>query len=274
MLKKLFSIISVLLIVSMVTPFMSSAVLAISLDESIKSVAYIDGVEFEIISTYDETIIRVNDPNNKGEAHFALDGEAYLETYNDKGEKVRTDLVINDLNDEKIDIDYTDENGNLAKITKVDVDEYEGQTSIVLGYGGWTILKWIVGLILAYLVAKTVVYIAKEAYIALDYALKEKRISKTKYYCAEIVSGSVYISSKSITKSAAAARIKARKNTYTFYGSDARSVVVSTGLGVVGPEIDKKTTTSGKIKRGVYYYHYHTRNRNGAHSFYGSAYIY
>jgi len=54
------------------------------------------------------------------------------------------------------------------------------------------------------------------------------------------------------------------KKNYTYTSTRARSIVVSTGLGVTHSE------TSWKWYRACsYFYHYHTANRNGAHSFYG-----
>ena len=51
---------------------------------------------------------------------------------------------------------------------------------------------------------------------------------------------------------------------HTYTQSLARKIVVSAGLGVVGPE-----NHWAWYKIGSYFSHFHTGNRNGAHSFYG-----
>lgn len=62
----------------------------------------------------------------------------------------------------------------------------------------------------------------------------------------------------------AVSRIVCGSDTYTFTSSQAKGIVKSTGLGVTSSE-----NHWAWYKVGSFFNHYHTANRNGAHSFYG-----
>ena len=272
MIKKIRFIIVMLLIVVLIQPFMNKT-LAYTINDYVKNTVYIDGIKYEVIDTGEEVIIK-NTENF--EVHLYNDGKAYIERYTSSG-KIRNDFIVNNLTEDDVDIEYIDDEGELQKITKVDIDEYEGQmagTAVIIGIGSVSILQIFAVVFVALLATVAIVYIAKVAYRALDYALQKMKINTSRYYSAYIISGSVFVSVNPIDRATAISRVRSGLNIYTFYGSEAKSVVTATGLGVTGPEIDKRTTTSGTVKRGVYYYHYHTKNRNGAHAFYGKAYIY
>ena len=77
----------------------------------------------------------------------------------------------------------------------------------------------------------------------------------------------VYIAkSNPISRKSAGGRIKNGKSVYTYTRTLAKKAMITAGKGWVGPEIDKKKKSNiGK----PLYYHYHTKNRNGAHMWYG-----
>jgi hypothetical protein len=91
--------------------------------------------------------------------------------------------------------------------------------------------------------------------------------NRHRYYSATIPSqyNTVFVSPIPITRTHAINRIRAGRDTYTFLEDNAYSVVRDVGLGVIGPEIESEN--SDKI--GIFFKHFHTGNRNGAHSFYG-----
>ena len=77
----------------------------------------------------------------------------------------------------------------------------------------------------------------------------------------------VYIAkSNPISRKSAGSRIRNGKSVYTYTKTLAKKAMITAGKGWVGPEIDKKKKSNiGK----PLHYHYHTKNRNGAHMWYG-----
>ena len=141
-------------------------------------------------------------------------------------------------------------------------DEYVGQVAATVTLSGTisvaTLLAVLLLLSLAVIVSG-VIYYAVEAVISA--------VKKVPNTCYKAYHGrSVYISRHSISFSAAVKRIKNRQDTYTYNKATARSIVQSTGYGCTSAEIDK----NWQNKVGIYFYHFHTANRNGAHSFYGT----
>jgi len=274
MLKKLTSVLAVMLVIAIMFSSGLSKVLAVSINGTLDTVVYIDGVKFVITDTEDRVIVKAEGESNNFKMYLFDNGTAYAEGKDENGKDTKVWLNINELSEDKVDIDLKTEDGNVTKLTSLNEDEYEGQMAATIGMGSMAIYSAVLWALAALLITSAVVYIAGEACQALDYALRKNKVKSSKYYKAYIYNGSVYVTKNSISKSAAISRIATRQDIYTYRSSDARSVVASVGRGVIGPEIDKKTKSSGAIKKGIYYYHYHTGNRNGAHAFYGSAYVY
>ncbi len=88
--------------------------------------------------------------------------------------------------------------------------------------------------------------------------------NNTGYFQTKFLLGMLFINPDDITRTHAINRIRGGYDVYTFSRIDARSIVVAAGMGIIGPENDYKWYLPGQ-----FYDHYHTANRNGAHSFYG-----
>lgn len=274
MVKKLTSVLAIMLVIAIMFSSGLSKVLAVSINGTLDTVVYVDGIKFVITDTEDGIIVKTEGEANKFKMYLFDNGTAYAEGKDENGKDTKVWLNINELSEEKIDIDLKKEDGTVTKLTSLEEDEYEGQMAATIGMGSMAIYSAVIWAITALLITSAVVYIAGEACQALDYALRKSKVKSAKYYKAYIYKSSVYVTRNSISKSAAISRIATRQDIYTYRSSDARSVVAAVGRGVIGPEIDKKTKSSGAIKKGIYYYHYHTGNRNGAHAFYGNAYVY
>lgn len=132
-----------------------------------------------------------------------------------------------------------------------------------------TLLYVLVTLVLA-VVVLGVSYVALSSVVdnirvAAQEALQRRRYF---YYKAYVDSGltDVYIHfiAGGIPLTEAVDRIYAGNSIYTFYGLNAQEAVRLTGLGYIGPEID-----ANKKDSVLYYFHYHTGTRNGAHAWYG-----
>ena len=274
MLKKLTSVLAVMLVIAIMFSSGLSKVLAVSINGTLDTVVYIDGVKFVITDTEDRVIVKAEGESSNFKMYLFDNGTAYAEGKDENGKDTKVWLNINELSEDKVDIDLKTEDGTVTKLTSLNEDEYEGQMAATITYGGIAIYSAILWALAALLVTSAVVYIAGEAYQALDYALRKSRLSYNKYYKAHIYNNSVFITKDSISKNSAIARVGLGRDVYTYKSSDARRVAVAiTGL-VKGPEIDKQTKSSGALKKGIYYYHYHTWPKNGAHVFYGNAYVY
>lgn len=274
MLKKLTSVLAVMLVIAIMFSSGLSKVLAVSINGTLDTVVYIDGVKFVITDTEDRVIVKAEGKSSDFKMYLFDNGTAYAEGKDENGEDTKVWLNINELSEDKVDIDLKTEDGTLTKLTSLNEDEYAGQMAATIGMGSMAIYSAVLWALAALLITSAVVYIAGEACQALDYALRKNKVKSSKYYKAYIYKGSVYVTKNNISKSAAISRVAIGYDIYTYKSSDARSVVSSVGRGVIGPEIDKRTKSSGAVKKGIYYYHYHTGNRNGAHAFYGSAYVY
>lgn len=274
MLKKLTSILAIIIVISIVFSSGVNKVLAMTINGSLDIVVYIDGVKFVVTDTEDGVIVRTEGKSNGFKMYLFDNGTAYAEDKDENGKNIKTWLNINELSKDNIDIDLKTEEGNVTKLTSLNEDEYEGQMAATIGMGSMAIYSAILWALTALLITSAVIYIAGEACQALDYALKRSRVQSSKFYKAYIYNGSVYVTKNSISRKAAISRIATKQNVYTYKSSDAKNIVAAVGMGVIGPEIDKRTKSSGVVKKGIYYYHYHTGNRNGAHAFFGNAYVY
>lgn len=98
-------------------------------------------------------------------------------------------------------------------------------------------------------------------------AIKNDRDQARQCYKAHYKRGltDVYIDySNPISATESVNRVKSGLSFYTFNRTNAQQIVKAAGLGVIGPEIDKNLKSNY-----LYYYHFHTGNRNGAHGWYG-----
>ena len=231
---------------------------------------YSNGVRYEV-SLDDEGMVIV--AGDDGSTIRVVDDGKAIATVKE-GNEVRTyNMEIETLTDDETNVSVYDEYGSLVyHVSDNDeLDFYTGQVAITAGtYIGGGILVTILGialkLIATCVVAGIVYYGAKEA---VQY-IKKSSSRSAKYYPAILYKGNVVIAvMKPISKSSAVSRLRCGNSIYTFTSTNARAAVVSTGLGVLAnSEIDKYR------KRGyIYFYHYHTANRNGAHAWYGTPVI-
>lgn len=195
-----------------------------------------------------------------------------------EGTEIDYHLVINEMSDNDIDILITADESNGSRST---LEEYHFTSieDIEIMMNGNTSARELVSLSVISLstllyvliqIAKTIV-IASVTYIAISAvieAIKESTAKKKYYYSAYLSGKEVYINyASSISVATATSRILAGKSFYTYFSSYAYSAVSAAGLGVIGPEIDTNKKTGY-----IYYKHYHTGNRNGAHGWFGTPY--
>lgn len=236
-----------------------------------ESVVYVNGIAFA--NTVDEAgnvHIESIEKNYGFSMDIHVDGSATATAINEDGDKETYDLVIKTLTPDEIDVDVYNKSGGLVRSYK-SIDEltngYQGQamaisaSACVFGYGFWVLIK-----VIAFVVVFGVVcYAATTVYNRLS---RMNRDRKNGYYPAYLVGGSVYIALyRKISSSAASNRIRFGQSIYTLYRSNAKSVVKKAYRGVIGPEID-----SYRRRGKLYFYHFHTADRNGAHAWYGMPY--
>lgn len=250
----------------------SFSVLANLSGDAISESIYMDGIEYTM--TIDE------DGNTKISAVFdgiltilevdSETGEAILLDYKDKHVEEVT-VQIDELNDDAVDVFISDDStGEEIQINSIDdlMDEsYVGQEALTLG--AWALTAAVAALLAALAkIALTIVVVG-----VTFYALHKttEKVKNGNYYRAHVPPANskletIYVNFTSLTKTQAINRIKKGQSTYTFFKSHAKSIVVGAGYGVTSAENHANT---GK-KKGVYFSHFHTSNRNGAHSFYGT----
>ncbi|HEM4925437.1 TPA: hypothetical protein U1160_002107 [Streptococcus suis] len=215
--------------------------------------------------------LEVNTYLDGGEFSLEIDkfsGEGFFNTSDDDIDIDDFEVKINEIIDEdNLDIIIEEGDGNIENIDSVEdlIDEaYEGQMTLVagtfVGLAGKAILS---ALIAAIAYAAKVIVVAGITYYAVDRVAD--KIKNGFIYRAYRANNAVYISPLSITKSQAIRLVRLGKDVYTLLKAHAKSIVASTGLGVTQSENHYYTSR----KRGIYYSHFHTANRNGAHSFYG-----
>lgn len=140
------------------------------------------------------------------------------------------------------------------------------QTCSVVAISVWSISQ-LIYVIVSVLITLVVAGVTYHAIASVVEAIQKDRIKARQCYRAYYKSGltDVYIDySNPISATESVARVKSGLSFYTFNRTNAYNNVVAAGLGVIGPEIDKNLKSSY-----LYYYHYHTANRNGAHAWYG-----
>lgn len=257
--NKILSKLLILTILANLTFSNSQSVYASS-TEDYKTV-FVDGVEYSVVMD-GENNIYIKAITEGYDADMALDenleGEIHInsEEYN---------VVINDIdyNSEDVDIVISDENNNIVEnydsMDDLTPDDYNGQTAAVVG---GTI--GIGSLVTALLYACLAVTIAGVTCYAVDAVIDDVKKNKKYYYKAYRRLNTVFINPVPISAAKATSRIASGSDTYTYTSQLAKSIVVATGLGVTASEHHWAW-----YKIGSFFNHYHTKNRNGAHSFYG-----
>lgn len=234
----------------------------------VKDIIYIDGtrIEYEIENdgvklASGKSYFTVQDDGN-GSAHIVNEGR--VEDY---------DLNIVDLSEEKVYVIATNKKtGETFTIDNLDEVNgiYSGQAAIALT--GTTALLLSLQTFLYYmLICGLVITVAGIVYYAADKVITKIKQNKdnvqSKYYPAYLRGKMVYIAMKNpISLSTASSYIRSGRNIYTYRSDNARRAVTGSGLGCLPrPEID-----SNRKKGYIYFYHWHTENRNGAHAWYGT----
>lgn len=175
------------------------------------------------------------------------------------------DVSITDLDAESelLKVDLVDTRTKVKQqmsYTDVVKEEYVGQAAITAG-GVITVG----GLLAALLYSCLAIVIAGTVCYAVDAVLSAVKNASSYYYKAYRRLNTVFINPNPISQTHATNRIRSGADTYTYTSWRARTIVANTGLGVTRAENHWEW-----YKIGSYYWHYHTGNRNGAHSFYGA----
>lgn len=241
---------------------------------------YVDGKAF-VYSIASDGTLEVQGKSDNGKSYLTIlpDGTAEAQAMDETGQYIQYELEINDLSLEKVDVTATHESSTFARgLQRTQIVEhftcvedimgksYVGQASLVVVTGiSLSTLLTVVLTITGTIVVGGCIYYAVANVIE---KIKSDSAKQKYYYKAHIADYVTYIAfySGTITQSQAASRIKSGQNVYTYTKSLAKAAVVSAGLGcITSPEIHLR---SGALT----FYHYHTANRNGAHSLYGLPY--
>lgn len=235
---------------------------------------YIDGVGYNV--TYnlngEYQISVIGNEAVHSTIEFGANGTAEVMIHNNKDIENYT-LDIPELNAEDVDIDVYSNGEKVTEFNDVDEiveDEYVGQAATATV--SVTVISLTTLLEIIVTVAATAVIAAAtcEALSVAYEAIKENTKKQGDYFRAWLKGGDVFIRSDDpITENAAASRVAGGLSVYTFTSTKASYVCYLTGLGVTAKEIDSK---ANRKKGCIYYYHYHTANRNGAHSWFGRPY--
>lgn len=217
---------------------------------------------------------------NHAKMTMLSDGNAKVIIDNGGAEIEEYYMDIDSLSKEDIDVDVF-QNGNKVDsfndYEELVEDSYDSQFAIPVE--------------LVFIGAVLVVFIAYEALIWIEHVIyikaqefyktiKELASEKVKekamntYYPATISNYTTYISSKGISLTKAAARLKSNQNIYAFSANMAKSAIRTVGFKPYGPEIH----TPKKAKGHYVYKHYHPGKDNSegvvrkfldAHALYG-----
>lgn len=235
---------------------------------SYAEVVYVDGNAIKVTVDAENGIIKSQAVDRFDESSLTIceNSDNIITVYDDEEEDfVDYEIEINDLSEENVDIEIINENDEIVDefndYDELIEDSYDGQASVAV------LTTITVGsLITAILEASACIAVASVIYYgakAAVKAIKKKKENKSYYYKAYIYEKNIFINLKKISRASAVSRIKKKKNVYTYKSSNAKNIVLATGLGCTSSEI---SDLRGKIR----FYHYHTANRNGAHSFYGT----
>lgn len=259
----------ILMLTLMIFGFLKPMFVYASYDEGNNSV-YVNGVEF--VSSTDEdgnVVVNAIGLSSSPEMTLYSDGTAELDMNSNSSSEDTINMEFEELSSDslEVEIEYDGKVESVETIDDILVDEYNGQSVLVATAAGFVTIT-VADFLLALVLTTAVVVIAGVLYKSLTQLADLIESSKNSYYPAVVVKAvGVFISPIAVSRIVAISTIKAGKDIYTKYKTNAQSIVQLTNLGVIGPELDKKW-----YSLGLFYYHYHTSNRNGAHSFYGQAY--
>ncbi|MDD6306761.1 MAG: hypothetical protein PUA75_07410 [Clostridiales bacterium] len=236
---------------------------------------YVDGIEYVYrVSTNGEIEIEAVSKNVEGKLTVDSDAQAVAEVLDENGDMKEYEIDINDLTDKNVDIDVFEDDGKIIEeyetMEELLEDAYECQTAATVTV---TVISVSTLLKVLLLIAATVVVSGVVYYAATTVAetIQNNKKKRNLYYSAYLRGKDVYISyNKSISFKSAVSRVRYGKSIYTWTSANAKNVVLATGLGTIPrAEID---SASSRKKGFVYYYHWHTKNRNGAHAWFGRPY--
>lgn len=273
MIKK---IVSGLLCVSLLCVSMSHT--AMAAEKGGGQTVYYDGMAFSYEVDEDGNI-EVKGMEDGGRSYITVytDGTAEAQAMNEDGQYIQYDLEMKELSFEEVDVVAREKNNRLGNKHRTHRTEHFDSVEDIVGkqYVGQALtLGW--GVFLTTLVAVVIAVVGTIVvggciYYAVSTVIDKIQSDKAKqkyYYKAYIADYVTYIAfyNGTITQSQAASRIKSGQNVYTYTKALAKAAVVSAGLGCTSsPEIH--------LRKGYFaFYHYHTLNRNGAHSLYGLPY--
>lgn len=180
-----------------------------------------------------------------------------------------------ELSEDKLDATVYNEDGKKVdeydEIEDVMNIDYEPQAAIALvsAICVTTLVEVLVEIAICAVIAGVTCYAVSKV---IEQVKEEKKKQKL-YYKAYLMDlkESVYIDFRKdaqLSKSEASRRIQQCKNIYTYDRDRAKAAVDGTNMGCIPePEI----TSNKNMKKGhLYYYHWHTFGRNGAHAWYGA----
>lgn len=223
---------------------------------------FVEGVEYSV--TLDEEnniLIKAITPGYDAEMVLDENLEGEIQINN---EEYNIDIKEIDYDSDDIDVVVCDEDNNVVEeyedTDELIPDDYCGQVAIAAGGGTIAVGT----LVTALLYASLAITIAGVTCYAVDAVISDVKKNSKYYYKAYQRLNTVFINPVPISAATATKRIASGSNTYTFTSALAKSIVKATGLGVT-----KSENHWAWYKIGSYFNHYHTKNRNGAQSFYG-----
>ena len=265
--KKIKKIIATLLVTCLLVNLLHSSTVNAGTENKIE-IVYVDGVKYYYYLDKDNEF-HVLDENCEAELVMNTDGEAVISS---EDEEMTIEFQTLTRDDIEATV-YDDEGEEVKEITDIDEivdDSYEGQMLVemsVLSYVASTLVRVLVVLAVTVVIYGALRYaasvIAKEV---VENKRKQSLIYKA--YIDPATDEAVYVDAESpITANQAKHRIMSGNNIYTFSGTSARNIVFATGMGVTEAELTKH-----RKKGQIYFYHFHTAGRNGAHAWFGRPY--
>lgn len=237
-----------------------------------KRISYVNGVQYHV--SIDKSLnITVETIGLKKNAKMVIDknGEGFIKGLTEQKYNEQYEVIIQNLQQEDVDVKIIKGNDKsigrnggqqVERIRKKDLisDRYEGQISIGVG-GGIVVAGWLVNALLA---SGAAIILFGSTWYAVDAIMEQRTYGY--YYPAVMAIGQVFISPNSITRSDAVRRVSNNDDVYTYFSTSARSIVVDTRYGVVGPE-----NHWSWAKIGVFYDHFHPNitYKNRAHVWFG-----
>ena len=242
-----------------------SQVDGVSAEETKATPVYVDGIKYEV-SVNDDLNVVVKTVGLEKQSQLVLyaDGTALAKIANPNEQTERFTVDFEKLDSEHIDATVYQKGKlveNIDGMSDLDETDYSGQIPFI--FIGAVTLE---GLLVALMNTAITIVRSGIVWYAVHSILEDINQMKNTFFKAYLVKNFLYINPKSISFTNAVNRIKIGKNIYTFKSQNAYQCVDATGLGIIGPEINIRKDL---LDNNIYYYHYHTSNRNGSHAFYG-----